>query len=87
MAADAIHPRGEGDQSGDIDSEFRQWYAGLFDALGRSLGAPTAAPQDVVKGHRYEDRVAGALGTARNADRRIRRATDADPGKSRAAAA
>ncbi len=52
--AECIHPRGEGDQSGDIDSEFRQWYAGLFDALGRSLGAPTAAPQDVVKGHRYE---------------------------------
>jgi cytochrome P450/NADPH-cytochrome P450 reductase len=52
--AERIHPRGEGDQSGDIDIEFRQWYGGLFDALGHSLGVPTAAPQDVVKGHRYE---------------------------------
>jgi cytochrome P450 / NADPH-cytochrome P450 reductase len=49
-----IHPRGEGDQSDDIDTQFRGWYDGLFDALARMIGAPPAVPGDFVKGHRYE---------------------------------
>jgi cytochrome P450/NADPH-cytochrome P450 reductase len=49
-----IHPRGEGDQSDDIDTQFRGWYGGLFESLARALGAPAAAPHEVVKGHRYE---------------------------------
>jgi cytochrome P450/NADPH-cytochrome P450 reductase len=49
-----IHPRGEGDQSDDIDMQFRAWYADLFDTLGRSLGAPTADPTELIRRHRYE---------------------------------
>jgi cytochrome P450/NADPH-cytochrome P450 reductase len=52
--AERIHPRGEGDQSDDIDTQFRGWYGGLFESLARTLGAPAAAPDEVIKGHRYE---------------------------------
>ncbi|MBV8192320.1 MAG: cytochrome P450, partial [Alphaproteobacteria bacterium] len=52
--AERIHPRGEGDQSDDIDTQFRAWYADLFATLARSLGVPTADPTEVIIGHRYE---------------------------------
>jgi cytochrome P450/NADPH-cytochrome P450 reductase len=52
--AKRIHPRGEGDQSDDMDGQFRGWYGGLFESLATALGAVSVEPEDVVKGHRYE---------------------------------
>jgi cytochrome P450/NADPH-cytochrome P450 reductase len=52
--AERIHPRGEGDQSDDMDMQFRAWYADLFDTLARSLGAATVDPAELIRGHRYE---------------------------------
>ncbi|MGZ3174024.1 MAG: cytochrome P450, partial [Croceibacterium sp.] len=52
--ATRIHPRGEGDQSDDMDGQFRDWYRGLFDALTTALGAVSVHPDEIVKGHRYE---------------------------------
>jgi cytochrome P450 / NADPH-cytochrome P450 reductase len=33
-----IYPRGEGDARGDFDSQFEDWYRGLWDGLGAALG-------------------------------------------------
>jgi cytochrome P450 / NADPH-cytochrome P450 reductase len=33
-----VYPRGEGDARGDFDSQFEDWYAGLWDGLGAALG-------------------------------------------------
>jgi cytochrome P450/NADPH-cytochrome P450 reductase len=52
--ATRIHPRGEGDQSDDMDGQFRDWYRGLFEALTTALGAVSVHPDEIVKGHRYE---------------------------------
>ena len=52
--ATRIHRRGEGDQSDDMDGQFRDWYRGLFDALSTALGAVSVHPDEIVKGHRYE---------------------------------
>ncbi len=52
--AKRIHPRGEGDQSDDMDGQFRDWYGGLFESLATALGAVSLQPEDIVKGHRYE---------------------------------
>jgi cytochrome P450/NADPH-cytochrome P450 reductase len=52
--AKRIHPRGEGDQSDDMDGQFRNWYRGLFESLTSALGAVPVDPGDIVKGHRYE---------------------------------
>jgi cytochrome P450 / NADPH-cytochrome P450 reductase len=52
--ATRIHPRGEGDQSDDMDGQFRDWYRGLFESLATALGAVSVQPEDIVKGHRYE---------------------------------
>ena len=35
--ATRLHARGEGDQSDDMDGQFRGWYRGLFDALSAAL--------------------------------------------------
>ncbi len=52
--AKRVHPRGEGDQSDDMDGQFRDWYRGLFEALTSALGMVSVDPGDIVKGHRYE---------------------------------
>jgi cytochrome P450 / NADPH-cytochrome P450 reductase len=52
--ATRIHARGEGDQSDDMDGQFRDWYRGLFDALTTALGTVAVDPDEIVKGHRYE---------------------------------
>jgi cytochrome P450 / NADPH-cytochrome P450 reductase len=57
--AERIHPRGEGDQSDDIDTQFRDWYGGLFESLARALRAPIAESGELLKGHRYEVELLG----------------------------
>jgi cytochrome P450/NADPH-cytochrome P450 reductase len=52
--AERIHPRGEGDQSDDIDTQFRDWYGGLFESLAKALRALITEPSELAKGHRYE---------------------------------
>jgi cytochrome P450/NADPH-cytochrome P450 reductase len=38
-----IYPRGEGDARGDFDSQFEDWYRGLWDGLGAALGLDASA--------------------------------------------
>ncbi|NMO91542.1 cytochrome P450 [Actinomycetospora sp. TBRC 11914] len=38
-----VYPRGEGDQRGDFDAQFADWYGGLWDALGAALGLDASA--------------------------------------------
>ncbi|BCH31186.1 NADPH--cytochrome P450 reductase [Mesorhizobium sp. L-8-10] len=54
LGAERIYPRGEGDQSDDIDTQFRDWYGGLFDSLAAALHVATVDTAELVKGHRYE---------------------------------
>ena len=52
--AERIHPRGEGDQSDDIDSQFRHWYDDLFDSLAKTLNVAAVDFDEAAKGPRYE---------------------------------
>ncbi len=64
--AERIHPRGEGDQSDDIDSQFRHWYDDLFDSLAKTLNVAAVDFDEAAKGPRYEVEIlegAEAVGT------------------------
>jgi cytochrome P450 / NADPH-cytochrome P450 reductase len=52
--ASRVYQRGEGDASDDFDGEFRGWYDHLWNSLAGALGTAVEAPDDIVKGHRYE---------------------------------
>ena len=62
--AERIYPRGEGDQSDDMDTQFRNWYGGLFNSLASTLGALMTQPGDLVKTHLYEVELIEPSGTA-----------------------
>lgn len=52
--AERIYAHGEGDQSADLDDQFRTWYANLFDALAKSLNIAPVDLDQVARGPRYE---------------------------------
>jgi cytochrome P450 / NADPH-cytochrome P450 reductase len=52
--ASRVYQRGEGDASDDFDGEFRGWYDHLWNSLAGALDTAVEAPDDIVKGHRYE---------------------------------
>lgn len=52
--AERIYRLGEGDQSDDIDSQFRGWYGHLFEALAKSLNVAAVDLDEAEKGPRYE---------------------------------
>jgi cytochrome P450/NADPH-cytochrome P450 reductase len=52
--AERIYPRGEGDQSEDIDSQFRNWYGDLFGSLAKTLNVAAVDLDEAARGPRYE---------------------------------
>jgi cytochrome P450/NADPH-cytochrome P450 reductase len=52
--AERLYPHGEGDQSEDLDDQFRSWYAKLFDTLAKALNIAAIDLDQVSRGPRYE---------------------------------
>lgn len=47
-----VHPRGEGDQRGDFDAQYRDWHAGLWADLAAALGLPETVAEPAATGPR-----------------------------------
>jgi cytochrome P450 / NADPH-cytochrome P450 reductase len=62
--AERIKERGEGDQSDDMDGQFREWYDDLFPVLADALNLAPPDPSATVLGHRYEIEILEPLGKA-----------------------
>lgn len=52
--AERLYPRGAGDQSADLDSQFRSWHANLFDSLAKALNIAAVDLDETARGPRYE---------------------------------
>lgn len=52
--AERIFAHGEGDQSADLDDQFRSWYANLFEALAKALNIAAVDLDQAERGPRYE---------------------------------